>query len=192
MLLDLDNFLSDTNLLVSYNGISFDVPILKNRYILHRMPNHMREKNHLDLLKFARSIWRYQFEDRSLKSIEGKILSYQRTSDEIPGWMAPEIYRDYLKTGNTAQINGVLYHNAMDVVSLAALLNQIDKILNSSSEYVAQYDTVNFSVAKLFESKNDLDKAIHIYEQAIKQDNIPEIYKIKSTAGAGKNYETTQ
>ena len=85
-----------------------------------------------------------------------------------------------LKTGNTAQINGVLYHNAMDVVSLAALLNQIDKILNSSSEYVAQYDTVNFSVAKLFESKNDLDKAIHIYEQAIKQENIPEIYKIKA------------
>ncbi len=122
----------------------------------------------------------------SLKSIEAKILSYQRTSDEIPGWMAPEIYRDYLKTGNISQINGVLYHNAMDVVSLAALLNQIDKILNSSSEYVEQYDTVNFSVAKLYESKYDLEKAIRIYEQAIKQDNIPEIYKIKALQALAK------
>ena len=58
--------------------------------------------------------------------------------------MAPEIYRDYLKTGNASQINGVLYHNAMDVVSLAALLRQTDKVLNSSSDYVVQYDTVKF------------------------------------------------
>jgi hypothetical protein len=180
MLLDLDNFLTDSKLFVSYNGISFDIPILRNRYILYRMPHHFKQKGHLDLLKYSRSIWRYQFEDRSLKSIEGKVLGYQRSSDEIPGWMAPEIYRNFLKTGNTSQIDGVLYHNAMDVVSLAALLSKVDKMLSSSSDYINQYDTVNFSIARLFESKKDLEKAIRIYEQAINQDNIPEIYKVKA------------
>jgi uncharacterized protein YprB with RNaseH-like and TPR domain len=189
MLLDLSNFIENYKVLVSYNGISFDIPILINRYILYRMPHDLRTKKQLDLLKYSRSIWRYQFEDRSLKSIESKVLSYQRTSEEVPGWMAPEIYRDFLKTGNYSQIQGVFYHNAMDVVSLAALVIKIDHVLSTSSDYEEQYDTLNFALAKLYDKNNERNIAVEIYEKAIIQNNIPHEIKIKAILSLSKIYK---
>ncbi len=189
MLLDLSNMLEKYNVLVSYNGISFDIPMLLNRYILYRMPHNLRRKKHIDLLKYSRSIWRYQFEDRSLKSIESKVLSYHRTSEEVPGWMAPEIYRDFLRTGNYSQIQGVLYHNAMDVVSLAALIIKVDHVLSSSSDYEDQYDTLNFALARLYEKNNENDLAKNIYNKAIRQNKIPQEYKIKAIMNLSKIYK---
>lgn len=189
MLLNLSNLLEKYNTLVSYNGISFDIPILLNRYIIYRMPHNLRNKKHLDLLKYSRSIWRYQFEDRSLKSIESKVLSYKRTSEEVPGWMAPEIYRDFLRTGNYSQIQGVLYHNAMDVVSLAALITKVDNVFSSSAEYEDQFDTVNFALAKLYDKNNEKLIAVKIYEKAINQINIPHEYKIKAIMALSQIYK---
>ena len=128
MLLDLDNFLANFKTIITYNGISFDIPILKSRYRYHRMPKKLLQKFQLDLLKYARMYFKYQFESRSLKSMEINVLHYQRSEEEIPGYLAPILYNEYLKSGETENILGVFYHNEIDVVSLAALINIINQI----------------------------------------------------------------
>lgn len=180
MLLDLSNFIPNDGCIVSYNGISFDVPILQHRYVLHKMPSDINRINHLDLLKYSRALWRFQFNDRSLKSIEEKILKFTRTTEEIPGWMAPEIYRDFLKTGNFASINGVFYHNAMDVISLCALLSTYIRILNSNEVNIDQFDTLNFAIGRLHEKNNNLSASIRYYQETINQKDASPFVRIKA------------
>ncbi len=179
MLHDLENFLFGIKNIVSYNGIGFDVPILRHRYILHKMYSPFVNYEHLDLLKYSRALWRYQFEDRSLKSIEAKILKYARTSEEIPGWMAPEIYRTFLKTGNFSEMSGVFYHNAMDVVSLFALLYHYIRILNANVADSSDFETINFAMARLHEKNNNIDLSIRFYQEALDQPDLSIAVKLR-------------
>lgn len=192
MLLDLSNFFPTEGVIVSYNGIGFDVPILKQRYLLHKMPSPFKDVSQLDLLQYSRALWRYQFNDRSLKSIESKILSFSRASEEVPGWMAPEIYRQFLKSGNINEINGVFYHNAMDVVSLAALLSRYVEILNDEGADSIEFSTISFALAKLHEKNNNLDLSISYYFTAIQQNDLSDDVRIKAIRQLGAIYKRNQ
>ncbi len=189
MLHDLENFLFGIKNIVSYNGIGFDVPILRHRYILHKMRSPFVNYEHLDLLKYSRALWRYQFEDRSLKSIEARILKYTRTSEEIPGWMAPEIYRQFLKTGNFSEFSGVFYHNAMDVVSLFALLYHYIRILNARVEDSNDFETINFAMARLHEKNNNIELSIRFYQGAIDQPDLSSAVKLRAIIQLSQIYK---
>lgn len=106
---------------VSFNGKSFDVPLLTTRFTLNRITSPFRTMHHIDLLHLARRLWRYRFTNRALGELEREILGVVRTQEEVPGWMVPQIYLDYLRTGDTDQLAGVFYHNQMDILSLAGL-----------------------------------------------------------------------
>ena len=183
MLLDFENLVSNFDTLVSYNGISFDVPIIKTRFRYHRLPTTLTNKSHIDLLKYARMLFRYQFEDRSLKSIETNVLKFTRAEEEIPGFLAPIIYQEYLQTKDLSGIYGVFYHNEMDVVSLVALISIINKISLEYEDYFEDYETINFSLAKQFEKNKDYQKAIESYTKAIEKNNLPEKILVKSFLG---------
>lgn len=189
MLNDLENFLFGIKNIISYNGIGFDVPILRHRYILHKMRSPFEHFEHLDLLKYSRNLWRYQFEDRSLKSVEARILKYTRTSEEVPGWMAPEIYREFLKTGNFSVISGVFYHNAMDVISLCALLSRYIPILNAKEAGSNGFETINFAMGRLHEKYDNLKLSIMFYQSAIDQTDIPKTMKIQAIRQLSKIYK---
>lgn len=178
MLLDLENLLSLHQNIVTYNGISFDIPILRSRYKYHRIPSTIVNKVQLDLLKYARMLFRYQFDDRSLKSIETKVLNFQRTEDEIPGYLAPVIYQDYLKSGETQDIAGVFYHNEMDVVSLAALLKIINEVANENNNHFTTYETLHYSLARQFDRNREYSKAIDYYLKALEQPKLPEAIRL--------------
>lgn len=174
MLLDLLNFMEPFSTIVSYNGVSFDLPIIKSRYRYHRIPAKIEKKDHIDLLKFARMYFRFQFDDRSLKSIESKVLNFQRSEEEIPGYLAPVIYQDYLKKNEIDQINGVFYHNAMDIVSLGALIGVINQISLFNESFHEKYETVNFSIAKQYEKNKIFEKALNSYKSTADQSNLPD------------------
>jgi uncharacterized protein YprB with RNaseH-like and TPR domain len=180
MLLDLSNFISPLDTIVTYNGIGFDIPILKHRYILHKIPVDFSSNPQLDLLKYSRALWRYQLDDRSLKSVEKNILHYQRTSDEVPGWMAPEIYREYLKTGNMSAILGVFYHNSMDVVSLCALMYAYVNVMIDKLDMHLDYQTINYALARLHEKHDNLQQSIQYYQDALAQTNLPNSIRINA------------
>jgi hypothetical protein len=178
MLLDLENLLCKFSTLVTYNGISFDIPILKSRFKYHRIPNNIAQKSHVDLLKYARMLFRYQFESRSLKSIEANVIQFQRSEDEIPGYMAPIIYQEYLKTNDIGQIQGIFYHNAMDIVSLAALIKIVNQISLVQGDHFSRYETLNYSIARQYEKLKNVDNAAKYYLKALEQNDLPPEIKL--------------
>lgn len=189
MLLELDKLLKENTVLVSYNGITFDIPILKARYRYHRLPRKIGKLEHVDLLKYARMVFRYQFEDRSLKSIEKKVIGLVRSGQEIPGYLAPVFYQNYLKTGKFSEVAGVFYHNKIDVVSLAAILKIINEISCQNQELLSKYETVYFSLGKHYHRlKNNL-KAIEHYSSASSDPRITDELKIKIFLALGKIYK---
>lgn len=173
MLLDLENLISIHENIVSYNGVGFDIPILKFRFKYHRIPTTINNKTQIDLLKFSRMLFRYQFDDRSLKSIESKVLKFQRSEQEIPGFLAPIIYQDFLKTGAIQDIAGVFYHNEMDVISLAALISIVNEVSEENERHFSTYDTLHFSLARQFDKNRNYPKAIDYYLKALEQPQLP-------------------
>jgi uncharacterized protein len=108
--------------LVTFNGRGFDVPILQTRYILNRMPPQPLALPHLDLLTVARQLWRDHLASRALGELERHILQVVRTGEDIDSGLIPWLYREYLDSGNTADMTRIFYHNEIDVLSLASLL----------------------------------------------------------------------
>jgi uncharacterized protein YprB with RNaseH-like and TPR domain len=107
-------------ILVSYNGRTFDWPLLVTRYRLHgqRPP---RFGDHLDLLPLARAIWKHRLPDARLASVEAAVCGVSRPAD-LPGALVPGRYLDYLRSGHGGLLRDVLEHNRQDVVSMALLL----------------------------------------------------------------------
>ncbi|MCX7025825.1 MAG: ribonuclease H-like domain-containing protein [Spirochaetes bacterium] len=109
--------IGDDSVLVSYNGKSFDEPLLRTRCILNRMRPFRIP--HADLLYAARRLWRWSLPDCSLATVE-RALGRERGPD-IPGEFIPEAWFSYLRNGSDPRVGMVMSHNAEDVVSLAAI-----------------------------------------------------------------------
>lgn len=109
-------------ILLSYNGKSFDVPLLQSRLRFHMFPDFTRDIRHIDLLKLTRRYWKTALGTVPLSNIEHYLLRLQRGDEEVPGYLAPELYRSFLRDEDASHIAGVAYHNQIDVVSLSAFL----------------------------------------------------------------------
>jgi hypothetical protein len=111
--------LRDTGVLVTYNGRSFDVPLLETRFRMHGRA-FARPEAHIDLLAPARAIWKHRLPSCSLSTIERIVLGVERGLD-APGWLIPQLYFDYLRSRRIDLLEPVFEHNRMDIVTLARL-----------------------------------------------------------------------
>lgn len=110
--------------LVTFNGRSFDLPLLDNRYLMNRLDvagRPLLDAPHLDLLPPARRLWRARIGSCSLGSLEQNLLGLRREQADVPGWAIPGLYMDYLRSGNARPLLGVFYHNEIDLLSMVAL-----------------------------------------------------------------------
>lgn len=119
--------------LVTYNGKSFDWPVVANRYVLHRMPFDGRLE-HLDLLYIARHLWRNSLASCRLSRVEEERLGIRREED-VPGHLAPILYFQYLADGEIGPLEGVFRHNEWDVLTLAALAAHLGAVLAGEAEW---------------------------------------------------------
>ncbi|MEW6567523.1 MAG: ribonuclease H-like domain-containing protein [Chloroflexota bacterium] len=111
---------------VTFNGQAFDLPLLEMRYLLGlRRHWSLTQWPHLDLLHPARRLWRRLAPDCSLGTLERMMLGVVRTEDDVPGALIPSLYLDYLRSGETEGIARIVYHNAVDVLSLVGLAAQV-------------------------------------------------------------------
>lgn len=133
MLCALDRLIDQRQTLVTFNGRGFDAPLLETRYALARIPPALADKAHLDLLSPSRRLWRYALASRSLGSIEYHILNVRRDQQDIAGFLIPELYREYLKTGRADDMERVMYHNLFDVLSMVTLASRIAESLAEPS-----------------------------------------------------------
>ena len=109
------------SVVVTYNGGSFDLPLLRNRFALHDMPDPFLGTPHLDLLTVARRLWRHSLPDCSLATVEHHVLGAERDGSDVPGFEIPGIYNAFLRTRDAHDLRGVVQHNQSDIVALAAL-----------------------------------------------------------------------
>ncbi len=121
-------FLARHPYLVTFNGKSFDLHILRSRLLLHHPTRYdqldPRLTPHLDLLHLARRLWRHRLERVTLQHVEREILGLERHGD-VAGSLIPAIYFDFLHRGALDGVASVLEHNLLDVLSMVALLDDI-------------------------------------------------------------------
>lgn len=125
----LEDELPDDFGFVTYNGIAFDLPLLRARYAHARRTPLWNGAGHMDLLLLARHFYKERLRSCSLSSIESNILGVRRAEADIPGSEIPRAYAGYLKTNDAAPLHGVFYHNRMDIVSLAVLQGKISELV---------------------------------------------------------------
>lgn len=119
-------WLQPDTVLVSYNGRSYDAPLLAVRYRLQRQPNPLRDLAHVDLLHPVRRVYRGRWENCRLATIERNVLRIVR-DDDLPGSEAPAAWRAFLRDGRSTDLMRVLEHNRQDVATLARLLEHMDQ-----------------------------------------------------------------
>ena len=121
MLAEFTRWLADDTVLLSYNGKSYDRPLLSTRYTLARLPDPLHDRGHIDLLHPARRRWRGVWENCRLATIERQVLGVLREND-LPGSEAPAAWLSYLRGGSAEKLRRVGHHNAQDLRSLTGLL----------------------------------------------------------------------
>jgi uncharacterized protein YprB with RNaseH-like and TPR domain len=113
----------DFDALVTYNGRSFDVPFVRTRMAVNRIDFEERF-DHIDLLYFARRAFSGVLDNCKLQTVEYHLRAQGRTGD-IPGSRIPAAYHDYVRTGKAGLMARVMYHNQMDLLTMAILYNQL-------------------------------------------------------------------
>ena len=163
----LAKFLAPCEALVTFNGKAFDAPLLSTRYRLHHIPIPYKDYSHVDLLPLARRLWRDRLESRTLKYLEEHILGLTRSSEEVPGYEIPWLYFDFLRTGDASQMAGVFYHNAMDVVAMAALLAHMNDMIEGPYDGKVQHGLDFVAIGKLFEDLGHWEDAARLFERGL-------------------------
>lgn len=151
--------------LVTYNGRSFDWPLLVARFRLHRRdpPPHA---GHLDLLPVARQIWRHRLGDARLSTVEHGICGVVRR-DDLPGALIPERYFSYLRSRQAGLLRAVVEHNRQDIVSLAQLLVVMASDLGTSERWRAAHPGDLSGLARRFARVGRLDEALGCIEAGL-------------------------
>jgi len=131
MLMYLAEKLQHYTFLATYNGKTFDWPLVQNRFIMNGLGHKMWEPKHLDFLHPARSVWRNTLVSCKLSHVEEERLGIHR-EDDVPGSLAPQLYFQYLANGDPAPLEGVFRHNETDMLSLACLAIRFGHLLNGN------------------------------------------------------------
>lgn len=147
--------------LVSYNGRSFDSPVLSGRMLMSRRSPECLSKPHLDLLHPSRRIFKARLGSCTLQNVEARVLGKDR-GDDIPGYLIPEMYFAYLRSGDPELLRAVVAHNRQDVVSLSLLLDHVLALVGCSAR---AHPLDRFGVARLLEGGGESSGAIALYEQ---------------------------
>ncbi len=164
LLLALGELLARHELLVSYNGKSFDIPLLESRFILARQGHCFEDKTHFDLLHPARSLWKARFESCRLSELEYLLLGLEREKD-VPGHLIPDIYFRYVRTGDASRLSYVFEHNCHDILSLAALTVAASEMLDEDN--VPDDPLDDFSLGRLFERAANPERSARHYARAV-------------------------
>jgi uncharacterized protein YprB with RNaseH-like and TPR domain len=115
--------LESAAVIVTYNGLRFDMPYIQDRMAYYGTCC-LRDHFHFDLLWTARRLFRETLPNCKLVTVASHVLGYERDGD-IPGYMIPEVYHEFVMNPCSALIRPILEHNAMDIHAMALLVARI-------------------------------------------------------------------
>lgn len=180
LLLELSERMRKRPVLVTFNGKSFDWPLLETRYRMTRCIRAYSPPVHLDLLHPARQLWRLRLGSVRLKDLEqhvlrtaGHRLDWSR-HDDIDSSLIPEMYFDYLRGGGAEPLGGVFRHNQMDLRGLATLAGRILALLDcahgfSNGTHPDTRDAIEtFGLSRMLRRRGHSHRARELYETALR------------------------
>jgi hypothetical protein len=161
--------LASAGVLVSFNGKSFDAPVLETRYLFHRLRWAGQDVPHVDVLHPARRFWRQDAAEPSascsLTTLERTVLGAGRT-DDVAGFEIPSRFFQFVRSGDARPLAAVLWHNRRDLLSLAALTARLLHLIDSgpAATGVAQEA---LALGKLYERAGLDGRAVAAFERAL-------------------------
>lgn len=155
----------------SYNGCAYDVPLLRARAILQRIPpRHFRHRQ-IDLLHPARRLWKEMLPSVSLKTVESRVLSIDRGPD-IDGALIPATFFHLARTGQPGRMPAVMDHNAQDIMTLSLLLRTLSEIAADPLGCGRLAHWAEFAaVSRWLETRREFDLAAEALERALERCN---------------------
>ena len=164
--------LVDRPVLVTFNGKSFDWPLLENRFTMTRCIATPRLAAHLDLLHPARALWKLRLGSVRLVELERHVLDAPRLGwhrdNDVASSLIPQHYFDYLRGGPAAPLAGVVRHNQMDLRGLAALFGKINTLLTVQGSACEGIDSLDlFGLSRFLTRRGDSDRAHSACAQAL-------------------------
>ncbi len=163
--------LDATSLLVSYNGKTFDVPVMETRWMFHRMPMPLESVRHFDMLHPARRLWRTRTDEFDtaesgcrLSTLERVLCDVNRVGD-VPGMEIPARYFRFLRSGDARPLEPVLEHNRIDLVSLAAVTAHALRLVEHGTDRCRDAAEA-LALGKVFERAGSVSRALACFERA--------------------------
>src|SRR5882672_1670955 len=158
--------------LVTFNGKSFDWPLLENRFTMTRSIAVPKLAAHLDLLHPARALWKLRLGSVRLVELERHVLDAPRLGwrrdDDVSSALIPQFYFDYLRGGPTEPLAGVVRHNQMDLRGLAALFGKINSFLADHDCHSENIDSLDLlGLSKFLQRRGEADRAHSACSQAL-------------------------
>lgn len=152
------------SVLCTFNGLSFDLPLLRSRGVMQRI--RLKEPVfHLDLLHASRRVWKLRLKRCNLTALEEAVLGRVRV-DDLPGALVPERYFRYLKEKDISLLEDVLDHNRQDIASLADILRHLMKLHESPLD--AGFGEDIYSLGRIYEKRGQIEGARKCYRAASK------------------------
>lgn len=152
-----------SRLICTFNGASFDLPLLEVRYTMQRMRSLYAAPPHVDLLHPARRIWKLRLKKCNLTCLEEAVLGAYR-EDDLPGALVPERYFKFLKTRDFSLLEDILRHNVQDIVSLAHILHRLMAVHDAPTFQEQPEDL--FSLGRVYEKRGRRERARMCYRAA--------------------------
>ena len=149
--------------LVTYNGAAFDLPLMRDRMIINRVAREIAYDRHIDLLHPARRLFRRRLADCTLTNIEREILSFSREND-IPGYLIPSVYFEWLSEQNTDGLAKVLEHNRLDIISMYFLAGRIAEVYRSEGRTLTYTDDLH-SLSRVYGRRRKSAKVVELYHR---------------------------
>jgi len=163
LLEDFQTEFSKDKSIVTYNGTGFDIPLLRDRFIINRVARQIPYAEHLDLLYPTRRLFKRRLKDCSLINIEREIFGHVRGED-IPGYLIPSVYFEWLNQQATENLRLVLEHNRQDILTLYYLSHHIAAAFISTGKSLGEIDDLH-SLSRVFGRRRETVKAVSIFER---------------------------
>lgn len=170
VLCELAERIAERPVLVTFNGKTFDWPLLESRFTMTRRIAVPKLAAHLDLLHPARALWKIRLGSVRLTELERQILDAKRLGwrreDDVASALIPQHYFDYLRGGTAAPLAGVVRHNQMDLRGLAALFGKINSVLSAEEPEEADGRDL-FGLSRFLQRRGEAPRAERVCAKAL-------------------------
>ena len=157
-------FFEDADLIVTYNGKTFDVPVMETRWLFHRMQMPLDGVPHFDMLHSARRLWKHDEQGCRLSTLERTLFDVRRVGD-VPGLEIPSRFFGFVRSGDPRPLEPVLEHNRIDLVSLAAVTARAVKLARDGHDACRDCAEA-LALGKIFDKAEHFGRAEACYRYA--------------------------